>query len=88
MLMGAIQMKHVPDELHDAIRTRARSRGLTVRDYLLDVVRRDLARPTKEEWFARLDELEPVEGVDTAALIREIRDEHDEEIGRRVMDRR
>lgn len=58
--MSAIQVKRVPPDLHDAIRRRAQEEGLTVSDYILSVLRRDLATPTLRAWLARLEEDEPV----------------------------
>lgn len=78
--MGAIQVKNVPEDLHDAIRTRARNEGMTVGEYILDALRRDLALPSQREWLARIAEREPIEGVDAAALIREGRAERGRQI--------
>ena len=59
--MGALQVKNIPPDLHDAIRRRAAEQGLTVSDYVLELVRRDLAVPSQREWFAELAGREPVE---------------------------
>ncbi len=58
--MGHIQVKNVPEDLHDELRRRAASRHQSVRQYLLELIRRDLARPTLEEWFDRVESREPV----------------------------
>jgi hypothetical protein len=52
--VGAIQVKDVPEELHEAIRQRAAREGVDLRTYVLDVLRRDLALPTQREWLAEL----------------------------------
>ena len=60
MPMGAIQVKDVPEELHAALRRRAIQEGLTLADYVLDRIRRDLGIPSRREWFERLATREPV----------------------------
>jgi antitoxin FitA len=57
--MGALQVKNVPPELHEQLRRRAAAAGLTLADYVLDVLRREVALPTWEEWFADLGQLDP-----------------------------
>ncbi|HEY7605241.1 MAG TPA: hypothetical protein VID07_00530 [Actinomycetes bacterium] len=58
--MGAIQVKDVPEELHEALRRRAVQEGMTMADYVLDLIRRDLGVPSRREWFERLATREPV----------------------------
>ena len=58
--MGAIQVKDVPEELHKALRRRALEQGMTMADYVLDLIRRDLGLPSRREWFERLATREPV----------------------------
>jgi hypothetical protein len=58
--MGAIQVKDVPQELHEALRRRALEQGMTMADYVLDLIRRDLGLPSRREWFERLATREPV----------------------------
>src|SRR5512132_828211 len=61
MPMGAIQVKDVPEELHEALRRRALEQGMTMADYVLDLIRRDLGLPSRREWFERLATREPVD---------------------------
>jgi antitoxin FitA len=58
--MGAIQVKDVPEELHQALRRRAIQEGMSLADYVLDLIRRDLGLPSRREWFERLATREPV----------------------------
>lgn len=79
--MGALQVKNVPAELHDALRARAKNEGMSVSDYLLDLLRRDLSRPTTREWFEKLSRLEPAAtDIDSAAVVRAVRAERDKQI--------
>jgi hypothetical protein len=75
----AIQVKQVPDEVHDAVRRRASAQGMTIGEYVLSLLREDLAMPTQSEWFARVARRKPVRGVDTAAAVRAARRERDTE---------
>jgi plasmid stability protein len=49
-----VQIRHVPDALHRALKVRAAKSGRTLSDYLLDELERLAARPTREEMIARL----------------------------------
>jgi plasmid stability protein len=80
MLMGAIQVKNVPLDLHEAIRRRAAKHGMTIGGYLLMLARNDLERPTRAEWFDRVARRESVRGLDVAAAVRASRDERDQEL--------
>jgi antitoxin FitA len=59
--MGAIQVKDVPEELHAALRRRAIQEGMSLADYVLDLIRRDLGLPSRREWLERLATREPVD---------------------------
>jgi hypothetical protein len=79
--MGAIQVKDVPEELHEALRRRAIQEGMTLADYVLDLIRRDLGLPGRREWWERLKTREPVRGdFDVAEEIRAARAERDAQI--------
>lgn len=67
--MGNIQVKNVPEDLHEQVRRRAAAEGTTVRDYLLGLIQRDLAVPSMAEWLAELADDPPVEGVTPAAEV-------------------
>ena len=71
--MGALQVKNIPPDLHDAIRRRAAEQGLTVSDYVLELVRRDLAVPSQRQWFAELAERAPVERADIVGALDAVR---------------
>lgn len=60
--MAHLQIKDVPDEVHTELRRRAAERGVSVRDYLLDLLRADQSKPSHEEWMARLAALPPLRG--------------------------
>jgi len=58
--MGMIQIRNVPDTLHRELKARAARAGMTLSDYLLDVVRRSIERPEPAELLRRIRERAPV----------------------------
>lgn len=84
--MGNLQIKDVPAELHGEVRRRAAARSMTIRDYVLEVLREDLRAPLREEWLDALAAADPVDlvGVDVAELIRAGREERADELLRRA----
>lgn len=80
MLMATLQVKDVPDDLHRELRRRADLDGLSIRDYLLRLIRNDQQRPPKTEWLARLHQLEPLDlGAPAADLVQADRAARDTE---------
>ena len=59
--MGNLQVKNLPEPVHSELRKRAAQAGMTVRDYVLDLIRRDQALPSRSDWAAEVRALEPVE---------------------------
>ncbi len=89
--MSNIQIKNVPEALHAQARKRAADNGQTLREYVLELLRHDLARPSLDEWLAHTSSREPVrlpDDVDVADVLREEREARTEELARRVLDRR
>ena len=78
--MSAIQVKDVPEELHEALRQRAAERGVPLGQYVLELIRRDLQRPRWETWVERhppIDERLPGVELDVVAALDEARAERD-----------
>ena len=75
--MANLQVKNLPDELHDALRTRARQEGRTISELVGTLLRREMALPAITDWIAELDDTvrqDPVRGpVDVPALLDEVR---------------
>jgi hypothetical protein len=83
--VSIIQVKNVPPAMHGELRRRASQEGLTIRDYVLKLIERDQRLPSKTDWLDRVAELEPVAVSQSAAdVIREAREERDEELTARV----
>lgn len=69
-----IQIRHVSDRLHRELARRARMSGQTLTDFIEELLRREVARPPREEVFERVARAEPVNlGRPAADLIREER---------------
>jgi len=54
--MGMIQIRNVPDELHRELKARAARAGMTLSDYLMDIVRKAVERPEPSELLLRIRE--------------------------------
>jgi plasmid stability protein len=52
--VSAIQVKNVPEDLHEALRERAAAEGKTLGEVILEALRRDLRRQTMRAWLDRV----------------------------------
>ncbi|HSA81529.1 MAG TPA: hypothetical protein VLE23_11980 [Geminicoccaceae bacterium] len=69
-----IQIRNVPDELHQALKIRATKAGMSLSEFLLREVTKVAEKPTLEEVFERIRQQEPVElDEDPAVTIRKLR---------------
>jgi hypothetical protein len=81
--MANLQVKNVPPELYDELRRRATAQHVTIRDYVLALLRQDQQLLTMDEWLDEVAKLPPVPGVapgEGARLIREGRRERNREL--------
>lgn len=80
--MSNLQIKNLPDDLHARIRERSAHHGLSMRDYVLRLIERDIRRPTVDEWFERLAGRDRAVrgGISAAELIGEAREERDRQL--------
>ena len=77
--MANLQVKNVPEPLHRKIRSYAKRRSRTVRDVVLEAVRREIAR---DEFRERLAKRSPVSlGRPAARTLEEVRGERSERLG-------
>lgn len=58
--MSMIQIRNVPEPVHRDLKARAARAGMTLSDYLLDVIRRATERPEPDVLLRRVREREPV----------------------------
>jgi len=70
-----LQIRDLPDEIHETLRQRATTRGLSLRQYALEVLREHCLQPTLDEWLAGLNRLEPGSlSTPAAEAVREARE--------------
>jgi plasmid stability protein len=78
--MPNLQVKNIPAPLHRKLQAQARRQGRTLRDLVLDAVRREVER---EDFRIRLSARRPVElGRSAADSLGEVRGERDEDLSR------
>jgi hypothetical protein len=74
--MATLQIKQVPEELHAELRRRAEGNRQTLRDYVLNVLEREVERPSIVDWLRDVRANEAVvDGPSSAELVRAARDE-------------
>ncbi|MDP9397959.1 MAG: hypothetical protein M3P96_09145 [Actinomycetota bacterium] len=74
--MATLQVKNLPDDLHAALRQRAVDEGVTVTDLVVRMLRRELARPSIDEWLEQVRRRPMREhDVDIEHLMDEVRGE-------------
>jgi hypothetical protein len=81
MLMSAIQVKGVPEALHAELRRRAEEEGMSLSEYVLDVLRRDLTVPGQRQWLERLGSRERVRTTGVLDALDAARAEREAELG-------
>lgn len=70
-----LQIRNVPDEVHRRLKSRAALAGMSMSDYVLREIEQTLSRPTRDEVFARIAELPPVDlDPPSAAVLRKERE--------------
>ncbi len=55
--MSNVQVKNVESDIHDQLRERAAAVGLTISEYVLDLIRRDLRLPSRRQWLSEVASL-------------------------------
>ncbi|MXY24524.1 MAG: hypothetical protein F4Y45_08380 [Acidobacteria bacterium] len=72
-----IQVRNVPNDVHGHVKARAALAGMSLSDYVLREIEASLARPTREELFARIARLPPIDlDPSPADVVRYDRDNH------------
>ena len=72
-----VQIRGVPVALRERLRRRADSKGLSMSQYVIEILADDLARPTVAEWVAAVGKSPPIDlrGRTGADLVRQGRRE-------------
>ena len=77
-----LQIRDLPDEVHQILRERAASRGLSLRQYTLEVLQQHCRQPTLDEWLDGLSRLPTVSLTTSAAeAVRQAREADDAALG-------
>ena len=77
--MANLQVKNVPESLHRRLRLYARKQRCTLSDFVLEALKRELARSVFRERLAKRPTTDL--GVSAASLLEEERRERDQERG-------
>ena len=77
--MANIQVKNVPDWLHERLREAARMQHRTLSDLILEALEREVAHLDFQRNLASRSEVDL--GTTAALLLREVRAERDQELG-------
>jgi len=79
-----VQIRNVPEETRGALKARAAARGESLNTYLLNLLERDVARPSVTEVLDRAAQRTEGAGDPAIDTLRAVREERDEELARRV----
>lgn len=80
--MSAIQVRDVPPALHRRLRERAAADRLSLSEYVLKLLERDVGKLSTREWLASLADREPVRDVDVAGALDGSRSDRDSRAAR------
>ncbi|HET9244078.1 MAG TPA: hypothetical protein VFN99_11615 [Gaiella sp.] len=84
-----IQVRNVPNRLHDELVRRAKARNLTLTAFVEEILEREVSRPAREDVFERIKSREPIViGRPAAELGREEREERERHLHSLLMRRR
>lgn len=87
--MPHVQIRNVPPKVHATLKKRAKKKGLSLSEYLLQEVTELAEQPTLDEALERIRKRPRVAlESDPAELLREAREERDAQIERAVRGRR
>ena len=72
-----VQLRGVPVALRERLRKRADANGVSMSQYVIEILKDDLARPTVADWVAEVGKHPPIDlgGKTGAELVRETRRE-------------
>ena len=73
--MANLQVKNLPDDVHDKLRERARSRHMTMSALVGKLIEDELSSLTMDEWLDEVHKLPRHDPIDIEALMDEVKDE-------------
>jgi len=76
----ALQIRNLPQDLHDAVAVRARREGVSMAKWVTDVIRSEVFRMSVHDWVADAgrdtDDLD-LDHVDITGVLDKVREEYD-----------
>ena len=73
-----LQIRGIPIATRDKLRRKAKSSGVSMSKYLIDLIDRQVDTMPLDEWLAMVRKNPPVDiGMSAAELLKEVRDEED-----------
>ena len=70
-----IQIRNVPDRLHETLKARAAREGMSLSDFIKRELERTAERPTMREWLELTKRAKPIMAKRSAAeIVRELRE--------------
>jgi post-segregation antitoxin (ccd killing protein) len=83
-----LQIRGLPVVLREKLRRRAVGKGVSMSQYVTELLKDDLALPTIDEWLEETKDLPRIDlaklGISTPELMRQLDEERTEEIVRRT----
>lgn len=83
-MSSPLQIRNVPEDARRALKARAASRGQSLNAFLLEVIDREVARPTVAEVLERAARRSERATESVVDVIHAMRAERDEELARRL----
>jgi antitoxin FitA len=73
-----LQIRGIPIATRDRLRRKAKSNGVSMSQYLIDLIDREVDTMPLDEWIAMVRKNPPVDiGMSAADVLKEVRDERD-----------
>ena len=76
-----LQIRGIPVKTRDALRRKAESKGVSMSQYLVDLIRQDVERMSVEEWIEMMLK-RPRSGISSAEVQQALREAREEEDAR------
>lgn len=73
--MGDLLIRDLPADTHAELKRRAAEAGMSLQNYVAQVLTRSTATPALSDWLRSLDQLPRHVGLSGADAVREARDE-------------
>ncbi len=73
--MGDLLIRDLPVDMHEELKRRAETAGMSLQRYVTQLLERSTATPSLHEWLRGLEELPTHHGISGADVVRAARDE-------------